>query len=535
MADDNITYNLRTRGGRAAAGEIDKMAGSVKRLGASSRQTAKHTTLLGRATRGLGSPLRHLEKEALSAAKGMLAFGLAFGTLEGIKGAIDTTDKLVKTTVKLHHQFGLTTEAASGLAGVLQARDIDPAALNMGLTTLSKQLVAAEHGTKKAQGGLRILGIRARDVHQAVGSRDGLSNVFERVVDRMSKMPGSARKAALGQQLLGRASKGLAPLLQEGALGLRQQLKWAKEYGVTLDGHTVGSVEEMVAAQAQAQYAMLGLQIQLGRFAAPAITKANMTLAEIVKSFRDGRPEGNQFARTVYKLGVDLKPVGHDLAVVGGYLKDHPRLLRAAALGYVAYRLKLLKLISIAPKAYLEGLGAGRAFSRGYAMGSSTTLAGDFRARSGAISGAGRVLGGILGAGAVLGMEAVFTDWLLHKLGKSFDELTKGLHAADFDKTVQRGRALEHDPVTLRAIRRWQRAHPGIDPVHTSARRLASLGYPALIPGGPGVPRGYKPTTSAHQPARRRAVTHEHIHLDVNGKPLANAIRRVVRDEQARR
>jgi hypothetical protein len=37
----------------------------------------------------------------------------------------------------------------------------------MGLTTLSKQLVAAEHGTKKAQGAFRDLRHPRRDVHKA--------------------------------------------------------------------------------------------------------------------------------------------------------------------------------------------------------------------------------------------------------------------------------------------------------------------------------------------------------------------------------
>jgi hypothetical protein len=34
--------------------------------------------------------------------------------VEGIKRSIETTDELVKTTVKLHHQFGLSEEAAAG-------------------------------------------------------------------------------------------------------------------------------------------------------------------------------------------------------------------------------------------------------------------------------------------------------------------------------------------------------------------------------------------------------------------------------------
>jgi hypothetical protein len=326
--------------------------------------------MLGRATGGLLAPFKHIERQALHAAKSFAAAGLAFGSVEGIHKSIETTDSLVKTTVRLRSQFGLTTQSASGLAAVLQARDLQPQGLQMGLVALSRQLVSAAHGSQSAQGAFRHFGISARDARNALHSKDGLAGTFETVVDGLTKMQGGATKAALGQQLLGRASRGLAPLLQEGALGLKQQLKWAREYGVTLDGKTVGSVEDMAAAQTQAQYAMLGLQIQMGRFAAPLVTRANLALADIVKSFRTGHATGGQFARTVYQIGTDLRPVGHGLRVVGGFLKDHPHLLQAAAVAYGAYRLKLLKLFTVAPLAFGKGLLAGRAYKTGFEVGS---------------------------------------------------------------------------------------------------------------------------------------------------------------------
>jgi hypothetical protein len=395
-ASDDLTLRIRSRGGRAAARDVDDTRKSVDKFGRSSRSSAKHATLLGKATHGLFKPFHHLRDEAFGLAKGVAAAGLAFGSVEGIKRSIETTDTLVKNTVKLHNQFGLTEEAASGLAGVLQARDLSPEGLQMGLTQLARQLRDAEHGSKNAQGAFRIFGMSARDVHVALGSRDGLSNTFTTVVDQLSDMPGGARKAALSQQLLGRAARGLSPLLQEGALGLKQQLRWAKEFGVTLDEHTVGSVEDMAAAQTEAQYAMLGLQIQLGRFAAPAVAKANVALADIIRSFREGRPEGHQFSRTVYQLGVDLEPVGRGLLAVGGFLKDHPRLLRIAALGYLAYRTKVLKLISFGPLAYGKGLIAGRAYSLGFERGA---LTGAGRQR---FLGVGRGIGRIIGPAAAV-------------------------------------------------------------------------------------------------------------------------------------
>jgi hypothetical protein len=493
-ASDDLTLRIRSRGGRAAARDVDK-------FGHSSRNSAKHATLLGKATHGLFKPFHHLREEALGLAKGVAAAGLAFGSVEGIKRSIETTDTLVKNTVKLRTQFGLSTEAASGLGAVLQARDLQPQGLTMGLTALSKQLVAAEHGSKTAQGAFRMFGIRARDVHAALGSRDGLSNVFQTVVDQLSDMPGGARKAAVSQQLLGRASRGLAPLLQEGALGLKQQLKWAKEFGVTLDEHTVGSVEDMAAAQTQAQYAMLGLQIQLGRFAAPAVAKANIALADVVRSFRDGRPEGHKFSRTVYQLGVDLEPVGRGLLAVGGYLKDHPRLLRAAAEGYIAYRLKLLKLISIAPLAYGKGLIAGRMYSLGFERGSLTGVG---RARFLSV---GRGLGRLVGvaAGVVIASE------IARAVGAENADPLLFLHPP-----AAGGR---HD-----TIPRNKRGTGNIDNAVAYFRKHPREMTPAVVNS---MSQGQRNALGVHtvpNAAGGEVVVHTHVHLD--GKEIAKSVHR---------
>jgi hypothetical protein len=368
--DEGVDIRVRLIGGREAQAQAQGVSRGVHGIGTSAQHASKQGALLGRTTSTLLKPFRHLRDEAFGAAKGIAAAGLAFGSIEGVKKSIETTDSLVKTTVRLRSQFGLTTQAASGLGAVLQARDLQPQGLQMGLTALAKQLGQAAHGSKSAQGAFRHFGITTRDTKNALHSKDGLSSTFDTVVDGLTKMHGGQQKAVLSQQLLGRASRGLAPLLQEGALGLRQQEKWAREYGATLDGKTIGSVEDMAAAQTKAQYAMLGLQIQIGQFAAPMVTKANIALADIVTSFRTGHATGGQFARTVYKLGTDLKPLGHDLLVVGGYLKDHPALLRDAALAYGAYRLKLLGLLTIAPKAFAKGLLTGRAYRLGFEAGS---------------------------------------------------------------------------------------------------------------------------------------------------------------------
>jgi hypothetical protein len=493
--DEGVDIRARLLGGREVEVQAKGIATGVRGVGAAAERSSRQAGLFGRVTGGLLAPLRHVEREALGAAKGFAAAGIAFGSVEGIKHSIETTDSLVKTTVRLHDQFGLTTESASGLAGVLQARGLDTAGLQMGFIALSRQLAQAAHGSKSAQGAFRHFGMDTADVRKALHGKDGLAGTFDTIVDRLTEMHGGATKAALAQQLLGRASRGLAPLLQEGALGLKQQLKWAKEYGVTLDDKTVGSVEDMAAAQTEAQYAMLGLQIQIGRFAAPLVTKANIALADIVKSFRTGHATGGHFARTVYQIGTDLKPLGHDLRVVGGYLKDHPHLLQAAAVAYGLYRLKLLNLLGIVPLAYGKGLAAGRAYGLGFDTGVAETGAGGAAGKGGLL----RLLTGTAGR-ALLGVG------LAHEIAKHV------LHSHNADPLdILNPESAGMTPGTERSHLRAMRgssvhnlaAYYGRHPQLLDRATLDTLGRHA----------SYGPDTGGG-----------HFHIYIDGKPVAHVL-----------
>jgi hypothetical protein len=501
---EDLTLRMRATGARNAARDVDATTKGVDRFGKTSRRASKETSLLGKSSGLLFKPFHHLRDEAFGLAKGVAAAGLAFGSVEGIKRSIEATDSLVKTTVALHNQFGLTIESASSLGAVLQTRSIDPSSLQMGFRTLSRQMVQASHGSKQAAGAFRILGFNQAQLHKLITSPDGLNVAFQRLSGYLTDASGSPRKAALGTQLLGRASKGLAPLLQKGALGLKQQEKWARLYGDTLDDHSVKATEKMVAAQTQAQYAMQGLQIQLGMFAAPLVTKANLTLAAIVKSFRDGRPEGNKYARTVYQLGQDLKPVGHDLLIVGRYLKDHPRLLQAAAVAYGAYRLKLLKLITLAPSAYLKGLIAGRAFRTGYETGAGSTPV--WRRAGGRL---GRTFGTAMGiaAGAAIGLA--IGDWL-NKHGVP-QWLAKKITGIDPKKTAAQNRRTS----------RLERGDAG-----AIARSGATITYPDPA-------HGFRPVTvQGHVP---KLILDAHVHTHIDGKEVAKSTHRVAVKRKATR
>jgi hypothetical protein len=88
---DDLTLRIGARGGRAAARDVDATRKSVDKFG----QVAQLGEARDAARQGdarLFKPFHHLREEALGLAKGVAAAGLAFGSVEGIKRSIETTD-----------------------------------------------------------------------------------------------------------------------------------------------------------------------------------------------------------------------------------------------------------------------------------------------------------------------------------------------------------------------------------------------------------------------------------------------------------
>src|SRR4051812_26773850 len=101
---------MRAAGASAVRSAVGEVSGATHKLGTESERASKKGTLLSRTTSSLLKPFHHLKEEAFSLGKSVAAAGLAFGTWEGIHTSIEKTDDLVKMTVRLREQFGLTTE-----------------------------------------------------------------------------------------------------------------------------------------------------------------------------------------------------------------------------------------------------------------------------------------------------------------------------------------------------------------------------------------------------------------------------------------
>lgn len=253
-----------------------------------------------KAQKGVGTTTRSSGDEAKRAERKVLGLGTAYGKLGGhakmalgflgvggifaIQSAVHNTEDLALATSGLSRNFGFATNVASRWGAVMHSRDVDPKALSQAFGTLSSKMVQAGREGGKSLTPFHLLGIAQDEV--AKGAKNFEWGLF-RVAKALGEEEGGAKRSAAAKALLGKGFQTLTPLFSEGAEGLKEQLHWADEYGVTLDGKTNDAIFGMVKSQRELKVATLGIQLAMTKALMPAIEGGEDQIKEFIKTLND--------------------------------------------------------------------------------------------------------------------------------------------------------------------------------------------------------------------------------------------------------
>lgn len=320
MPSDTVDIVMRLRkaaqfqkDAAANAKSIDKTEAAIRKQDRAMDRSNKTGGRFGKTMRGLRGPIG-----LLGGALGGLAVGAK------IKSAVDQTTALAKATLGLSTNFGMSIEQGSAWAAVAQSRGMDPSMLHMGFTKLSRSVVDAVNGSKKAQMTFKRLGITQKDL--VAGSHD-----FEGLLGKVSKgftdYEGGTWRATDAQRVFGKGAKGLIPILKAGKGGLKDQLAMAKKYGATFGGKTIKDMKDFIGAQRESQMASMGLNVTLATTLIPTLTWLKKTLASTLGKFNE-LPAPVQtgiivvigLTGAMIALSAATMMLGPGLAVVGGML-----------------------------------------------------------------------------------------------------------------------------------------------------------------------------------------------------------------------
>jgi hypothetical protein len=198
--------------------EVDKATSSAKKL---QTQVKDAGDASDKWTKQLGTSAVAIAKWGSATAA-----AAAVGSALFIKSAIDQADAANILAGKL----GITTEALTKLQYAAMLSDVSQQTLEGGLRKLATTLTVAQDPASKTAKALLDLGLSARELIAIPADQQ-----LGRIGDALNNVQNQSQRAALAQQIFGKAGQALLPILAEGTAGIKNFGDEAERTGVVID------------------------------------------------------------------------------------------------------------------------------------------------------------------------------------------------------------------------------------------------------------------------------------------------------------
>lgn len=172
-------------------------------------------------TEGIVGQLQEIPRQALAA----------------VKGAIDEMDSISDRTQRL----GIGAETLQELSYYAEFSSVSVEGLDGAIRTLSKNMEAANTGSKSQVALFKALGVEVADSSGKLRSADA---VMRDVADRFARMEDGANKTAIAQEVFGKTGADMIVMLNGGAKGFDDAAAKARDFGIVVG-------EDVVDAAAQ--------------------------------------------------------------------------------------------------------------------------------------------------------------------------------------------------------------------------------------------------------------------------------------------
>ena len=278
MAEQNLDIVVRVRGGSVASTEIRGVGGAVQSVGTQTEATSKKTQGLSKSLKGLAT-----------------GFAVYKG-YQWIKGAVNATTSLAKSTAGLQRITGLDTTQAAGWVSMAQERGIQSKQLNQSFISLSKSIAGAASGSKASQTAFAQLGLDAsnlkvQDAHTQMGM----------LADSFKALPPGVDKASLAQKLFGRQAQAMLPILNQNSGALNKQIdELGKSSG--MNGKNAKSAMNLVKQQRELEHAMMGVKVAVGTALTPVLVAATQVLTPLAAGFAKLMQTSPAFRVAIYAI-----------------------------------------------------------------------------------------------------------------------------------------------------------------------------------------------------------------------------------------
>jgi len=294
--------------------------------------------------KGIGANMQRMGATFRKVGIGMIAVGAAIGA--GIFAMAKKFANAGDEVAKMAKRTGFAVETLSELRHVASITGTDLSSIEKATKRMSKSIIDADRGLETYARSFRELGLNIAELRTMSPEEQ-----FWAISMAMAELEDVTMKAALAQEIFGKAGTDLLPMLAEGQAGIQALRDEAHELGVVFDEESAKAAEDFNDALQRLQTSVQGAGAAFIEDMMPTLTDFANKAVEIIGNVKDWIEANNGLAKA-------LAIVAAVLVVGGGILFGLGMLAKAI----IAINTALIIMHSLSPAGWaILAVGAGLA------------------------------------------------------------------------------------------------------------------------------------------------------------------------------
>lgn len=270
---------------------------------------------LGVDDKELKKGLDGVEQKLNKVGKAAMGMGLAITT--ALVGATIAAAKFGDEIAKMAKRTGLGTVALSELRYMADLSGTSLEGLETGIRRMQRVIIDASAGMSTAVRAFERLGLSIEDV-LALSPEEQFYTIAKALAD----IHDPTMRAAVAQEVFGRAGTQLLPMLAEGAAGLEALREEAHEYGRIIDEEAAAKSEEFMDALERLKKSFGGIVDVIGVELMPVITELlEDKIIPAIHAVIDWMKENEGLVKSLFKVGGVLLGAGGVIFAIGKVIK----------------------------------------------------------------------------------------------------------------------------------------------------------------------------------------------------------------------
>jgi hypothetical protein len=227
---------------------------------------------------------------------------------------------------KLASKTGMSSEMLSGLAYAAESSEIAVGSVAAGVKGMQRAIAG---GSKETNEAFAKLGTSAAALKNLSPDEQ-----FSRLADALAGVADPAQKAAIAQQVFGRAGVELLPIIEGGSAELARMRREAGTLGLSLGKDATGRALELDQGLDRLKGGLKGVTLAIGNALSGGITPLIYRTLDCVVAFRMWIDANPQIVQSFAKIAVTVAAAGAAFVMIGTTIAAlmSPALMTAAAI-----------------------------------------------------------------------------------------------------------------------------------------------------------------------------------------------------------